>query len=441
MKKLISLLTLFIFLFAAVPSYAATAEVGEPTLPEITAGSAISVDIATGEIILTKEPTKKMYPASLTKMMTALILAENRKLDDVITITDAALAAPPFAINTNLFVLYAGDTITVENCLDAMLMASANDMAIAAAVDVGGDVDGFVKMMNAKAKALGMKDTHFTNPVGLHDDNHYSTAYDLSILLRAAYANPVLKPIMGTKTKDIRTQNQDIGQIEHTDKSLGEDGNVAGKTGYTEEAGTCLATVYQRDGREIAIIVLHSDETFGTSQHFVDTLDMANASYAMKKTALFTKGEAVDPVVTTYKLFRWFGPEKKVAIKSTVGEDMEFYNNTLNSSMLKPVQTPVSNLDVFKLKKGDKTSDITLDLKDSKVSVPTVSESSTFDLILVPNAASYLIALFAGLLLLILLIYIISRVIRLDSVGGRSIKRRRQERRRRASRKNNNYDI
>ncbi|MFB0917483.1 MAG: D-alanyl-D-alanine carboxypeptidase family protein [Clostridiaceae bacterium] len=441
MKKKLSLILAFLFTFMSFNVAYGETEKEEPVEPRIKAVSAISVDLSNDEIILTKEPHKKMYPASITKLMTALILAETRKPQDMITIEENALAAEPFAINTNLYILYPGDTITVENALYAILMASANDMAVAAAVDVGGTVDNFVKMMNTKAKTLGMTETNFMNPTGLHDDNHYSTAYDISLLMKAAYANPIMRPIMGTKTHDIRTTDQPIGEIEHTADTITLDGHVAAKTGFTEEAGNCLASVYSREGRDLVLVVLKSSENFGSTQTFTDIKTLADESYAMKKTLLITKGDAVDPIEQTYKLFKWFGPEKKLSVKSVAAEDISFYNNTLNAESNSVKVVPLKGLDVFTLKKGAKVADLEVSIADKKENTYSTSESSAIDLLYIPNAVTYLSAAAGALIGLILLIFIIFKLFRMRASTQKKIMAKRQERRRKASRYNKDREL
>ena len=442
MKKLICLiLALFMLILNPLASAQAETVPQEPVEPKVKAISAVSMDLATGEIILTKDPAKKMYPASITKLMTALILAENRELTDYLTITEPALAAPAFSINTNLYILYSGDTVTVENCLYAMLLPSANDMSIVAAVDLGGTVENFVKMMNTKGKTLGMNDTNFANPTGLHDENHYSTALDLAKLMKAAYANPALKTILGQSSKDIRTTGQPIGVIEHSAQTLGEDGNVASKTGYTEEAGSSLASVYSRDGRDIVTVVLNSSSNFGSSQPFTDAKTLADESFAMKKTPYILAGDPVEPIEIDYKVFKWFGADKKLSVKSTAFEDIAFYNNTLNAQTTTVDLVPAADLDVFNLKKGAKAADLTVRFHDTEIKSYSIAESSTMDLLFIPNAATYLIALAGALIGLILLVVILLKLLRMRSNTHKKMLAKRQERRRKASRYKKNRDL
>ena len=166
---------------------------------ELIGKAAISVDMDTNEIIYTKNIDNKMYPASITKLITALLLAENKKSTDNLTYTKTAKAQPPFSYNINIHPVAIGDTMSADDVMDGLLLYSGNDIAYMIADNVGGNAANFAKMMNAKAASLGMKGSHFITPNGLDDanDEHYTTAYDLTLLGRAAYKNDMGKEIYG----------------------------------------------------------------------------------------------------------------------------------------------------------------------------------------------------------------------------------------------------
>ena len=129
-----------------------------------------------------------MYPASTTKLMTALLLAENKEKSDSITYTESAYKQPAYSLRSNIyFNLKVGDTMSAADVMNSLLLFSGNDTAYMVADAVAGDADSFIKMMNEKAKALGMSSTNFVTANGLHDPNHYTTAYDLAILGASAY--------------------------------------------------------------------------------------------------------------------------------------------------------------------------------------------------------------------------------------------------------------
>ena len=146
--------------------------------------SIILVDAKTGKILYSKDAFKKMYPASTTKLMTAILTLENCKLDDIVTVSHNAIFSIP--VGYSHASLKEGEQLTVEQLLNVLLIPSANDAAVALAEHIAGSVEEFAEMMNNKAKELGCIGTHFVNPNGIHNEDHYSTAYDLSIIGRYA---------------------------------------------------------------------------------------------------------------------------------------------------------------------------------------------------------------------------------------------------------------
>lgn len=439
MKKILSLLLSF-FLAVSLSGTLALADTEPlplPAEPRVKAGAAIAYDLTNEEIILEKNMNEKMYPASITKLMTALLLAENTSPDKDLYIGEAPLEAPAFAINKNLFILYVGDTVKADAVMKAMLLPSANDMAVVAAEDVGGDVDGFVDLMNSKAEELGMADTHFTNPIGLHDPNHYTTAWDLVKLVKAAYENDWVRETMATQSANIRTEYQYVGDIENTNVLLGQDGNIGGKTGYTEEAGKCLTAVYSRDGREIIQVLLDDGESFSSTLVFTDMTNLASEAYALEKVAMVPKDSPVDDIIVDYKLFRWFGPEKKLRIKATVQDDLMLYNNTIHNTEegLTPEVTALEDLDVFSLREGRPVADITLRSAGQTLKTQAIAQTNTMDSVIIPNAVPYL-ALAVGLFLLLVVVIIIAvKLLRSRKSAQRKIRSKRQSKRRKTIRR------
>ena len=438
MKKFSSFLLAAVLAFSlSAPNVlAADAKKVLPVEPRVKAKAAIAYDVTADEIILEKNMDEKMYPASLTKLMTALLLAENTDRNKDLPITDLSLKQPAFAINKNMYILYKGDTVKAEAAMKAILLPSANDMAMIAAEDVGGSMEGFVELMNKKAGELGMDNTHFANPTGLHDVNHYTTALDLVKLVKAAYANDWVRETMATQTASIRTENQKVGDIENSNKLLGKDGNVGGKTGFTAEAGRCLVGVYVRDGREIVQVLLNDGDTIGSTIVFTDMSNLANEAYAMQKTAMLQKDTPVDSITAEYKLFRWFGPVKKVQIKATVKDDLLLYNNTVNNvdGGLKPVVTPVKNLDVFALREGNPVADITLTAGGKTLTTQAIARTNTMDIIIMPNAVPYLALALVLFLLFIILLILAFKLLRSRKSTQFKIRSRRQTKRRKATR-------
>lgn len=218
--------------------------------PKLVAEAAIAVDLETGRVLLEKNAYQRMYPASLTKLMTAILLSENKGPRDLLTYSACAQSQIPVTLD-----LRADSTISVADAMDALLVGSANDVAWAIAENISGTAAEFADLMNAKARELRLTSTHFANPSGLHDDEHWSCAADLAALFNEALRCPWIRRTMGKEAAVLSS----VGMtVENTNPVLGLGGCVAGKTGYTSTAGKCLAALYQREGRKVVIVVLKS---------------------------------------------------------------------------------------------------------------------------------------------------------------------------------------
>lgn len=271
-----------IALFA--PSVALAEDTGynADTPPELQAQSAYLKDRTTGTVLLNINSGDRRYPASTTKVMTALLVLENAKLDDTVTIAEEDFAA--LDENSMTAGLEVGETLTVRDMLACLLLPSANECAYALARHVSGSVNSFVELMNARAKELGCKNTNFVNPCGLHDDNHYTTAYDLSLIFDAALQLPDFVEIAGSATWELPATNmQEARTIESTDELTNANGPVyvegvqAAKTGYTEAAGRCLVAAAAQGDMNLMGVVLgapNTDSGSGVTANFVDMYTM-----------------------------------------------------------------------------------------------------------------------------------------------------------------------
>ena len=239
--------------------------------PNILSESAILIDAASGTILAQKNPDKKMYPASLTKIMTAILAIEMGKLTDVITVDDDT----PFEIEGSHIALEPGEILTLKDLLYSLMLPSANDAASAIAKHYGKNLDGFVKIMNEKAKELGAYNTNFANPHGLHDVNHYTTAADLALITQYAMKNETFRKIVETTRYEIKTTNKKdepryfttLNKLLYntTNNQIYVDGTyispyyeyaTGAKTGYTPEAGNCLAATATKNGTELIAVTM-----------------------------------------------------------------------------------------------------------------------------------------------------------------------------------------
>ena len=213
----------------------------------ISARSAVLLDTATGRILYGKEIERKSLIASTTKIMTALIVCEQCNVLDRVKIPKEAVG-----IEGSSIYLTEGEVLTVQELLYGLMLHSGNDAATALAIYCGGTVEGFAQLMNDKARALGLTDTHFSNPSGLDAEDHYSTAKDLAVLAAYAMENPIFSKIVATKTvtignRHLRNHNKLLWQLE------GADGV---KTGYTRAAGRILVSSANRQGRRLVAVTI-----------------------------------------------------------------------------------------------------------------------------------------------------------------------------------------
>lgn len=243
---------------------------------ELKAESAMVIDSQSGKVLFEKNSSINMPMASLTKMMTAVVVLESSvDLEDSTVIDSEAVKIEGADIN-----LENGEEMRVGDLLHGLLISSGNDAAMALAKKVGGDVDGFVVMMNDKADELGLSNTNFTNPSGLDQPDHYSNVKDLVILANYAFKNPVFNKIIRMKEHDIQAINVDKSHhLTNTNKLLKADyANVkGGKTGYTEEAGFCLATFAANKKDNHIISVVLGDELNGNQ--FQDSKALVEWTY------------------------------------------------------------------------------------------------------------------------------------------------------------------
>jgi len=235
-------------------------------LPQITANSLAVIDIDSGAVLWEKNSQIATSPASTTKMMTALISLENFRLDQILTVGDLS------KVEGQKIKLIEGEKLTVENLLYGLLVASANDAAIVLAQNFPGGEQGFVWAMNQKAVEMGFKNTHFTNPVGYDDTDHYSSALDLGKIAILAIKNPEIANIVATEKITI---SDVTGKIQHpitnVNTLIGKLPGVKGiKTGWTQIAGECLVSLIERDGHRVVVSLLGSKDRFKETREIIN---------------------------------------------------------------------------------------------------------------------------------------------------------------------------
>lgn len=285
--------TIFSCTSFAVPDYHAEAEARKslpvetnsipnwPQGPSIGAEGAILMDAETGAILYGKNIHEKLYPASTTKILTTLIAAENCSLDEVVTFShDAVFSVPYDGSNIGMD---EGEELTMEQCLAAILISSANEVSNAVGEHVSGSMEAFALKMTERAKELGCLNSNFVNANGLYDDNHYTTAYDLATIGRAFFANELLCKYASTKQVHIPPTEKQPDDIYANSKNQLYEGRtysyeylVGSKTGYTDEARQTLVSCAEKDGMKLICVILKEESPY----QYEDTLALFNYGFS-----------------------------------------------------------------------------------------------------------------------------------------------------------------
>ena len=280
-RKLFLSLT-FIFFIIFSNTYINISSAAEA--PSIDTGSIYLMDSRTTKPLYTKDENTRMYPASTTKIMTAILTLENCDLDEVVTANYSAISNIPEGYTTAD--IQIGEQLTIEQLLELLLVHSANDAANVLAEYVGGSINSFVSMMNTKLNDLGLTDSHFTNAYGLQDDNHYTTAHDLAFLMKYCLQNETFRKISGQASCAIPATNMWGPRKYDSTNQLLIAGNeyyyqyvFSGKTGFTSQAKHCLVTAAYNNDLELICVVLGNDDRFNVTRSLYE---YAFSNYELK---------------------------------------------------------------------------------------------------------------------------------------------------------------
>ncbi len=249
---------------------------GWPEGQAIQAAAGVVLDMDTGAFLYSKNCDRQLYPASITKILTCLLVLENADLDAVMTCSSIVYELEENASNTGLS---EGEQMTIRDALYTLMLESANDTANALAEYVGGSMEGFAQMMNDKAASLGCTGTHFSNPSGLSADDHYTTARDMALIARAAYNNEAFRTICGTVEYEVPPTNMyeetryllNHHQMMRAVKEFYSSWCPGGKTGFTQKAWNTLVTYAEQDGKRLVCVLLHGN---GADQNYLETIDL-----------------------------------------------------------------------------------------------------------------------------------------------------------------------
>lgn len=271
-KAVVGLLVLCVLVLAVVP-LVTLAEGEEVPQTAVAQGSSCAlVETTTGRLLKEENGHVQMPMASTTKVLTAICVIENADLDEIVKIPRKAVGVEGSSIY-----LVEGEELTVKELLFGLMLRSGNDSAVALALHVSGSIDEFAKLMNDTAVDAGATSSHFSNPHGLHEDDHYTTAVDLALITARAMRNPVFREIVSTK--NVTISGEPKRYLQNKNKMLWNyEGAIGVKTGYTKVAGRCLVSAAERDGEEYIAVVLNTGNMW---EKCAALLDEAFQNYAM----------------------------------------------------------------------------------------------------------------------------------------------------------------
>jgi len=360
MKKILILLLLFI----SIPLV--KAEETEDLSPN--AKSAIMIEASTGEILFQKNKDEKLAPASMTKMMSMLLIMEeiengNLKWNEMITTSEKASS-----MGGSQIFLKVGEKMTVEDLLKGVAIASGNDAVVALAERVSGSEEQFVKRMNIRAKDLGLKNTNFINATGLTADNHYSTAYDMSLIAKELVKHEKILEFTSTYEDYLRKDTKSPFWLVNTNRLVRFKEGVDGlKTGFTDEAGYCLTATMKKDNMRLITVVMKEENTSKRSADTTKMLDYGFNIY-MVQTILDEKTTIEKKKVELGKtLITEIVPKENITILNKKSEEQK---NITYKTNINKIIAPV--------KKGDKVG--TIDIIEDNNIISTIDATVKEDI-------------------------------------------------------------
>lgn len=380
------------------------------TSPEVLSDSAILINSDTGAVLFEKDADKKMYPASTTKIMTAYLALNRLDLSAQFTASKEAVS---IASDSSKMGIVEGETLTAEELLRVLLIQSANDAANVLAEAVSGSIGEFVNLMNQTASELGMNNTHYANPHGYHDDNHYTTARDMSIIAQKAMENPVFAEIVSTTSTTIQPTNKCDKARTFTSKNALINTRINAKnfyqyangikTGYTDNAGQCLVGSAQKSGMNVVTVVFHAPVS-DPDRAFIDTKNMFE--YAFSKYRIQTVLTA-DELASTCNV-KWASGKSHLVLKTN--QDVktllprENYNAELLTNEIKiydDIAAPI--------KEGAELGEITYFYDGQEVAATKLYASRDVSRSYVKQLLSYVLNIWFLLILGVIVVIIILR--------------------------------
>ncbi len=280
-RRLTAFLTLSLMTLSGLsPCIYAKKNDDQASVPSVSAEAAVLMEAVSGDVIFEKNSDKRLPMASTTKIMTALVAIEKQSGLDY----DVKVASDAAGVEGSSIYLKAGETITMESLLYALLLESANDAAAAIAYEISGGIEPFAELMNETAERIGLQNTHFMNPHGLDDEQHYTTAHDLAKLTSYALKNEKFREIVSTYKKTIPLGDGDGTRLllNHNKMLRIYDNAIGVKTGFTKKSGRCLVSAAERDGVTMVAVTLKAPDDWNDHEKM---LDYGFSKYSLNKIA------------------------------------------------------------------------------------------------------------------------------------------------------------
>ena len=395
MKKryILCFIILIVLILSGNLSYASTVSV-----PYVSADSAVLIETSTAKVLFNKNENSKLEPASVTKIMTAILTIENCNLNDTVTVPANAVSNIPEGYS--IAELKPNEQLTVNQLLQLLMVYSANDAANVLAFHIDGSIPKFAARMNAKLQELNIKNTHFTNPSGMHDVNHYSTAYDIALLMKYCVSNTTFQKYASLKSCEIPATNlSDIRKYSNTNPMLNPDSKyyyqplLATKTGFTTPAKYCLASYAKENDLSMICVILHSEESLNRFNETKQLFQYAAKSFAFqdiaKKGDIITQITVQDATSDTQNLDIVLNDNLNLLARS----DLDY---------LSP-QITLKNIPSAPVSKGEIVGTATYTIDEQNYSIDLVAAN---DVIKKSSNIYFIIALLCVLVILLLLCFV-----------------------------------
>ena len=322
-KRILPLLMAFTLIFPTFSVFAdEVSSQNTTTSPSVTAETAVLIDAASGEVLYDKNADQKMFPASITKLMTILLALEHGELTDKITFShDAIYSIEPGSAH---IAIQEGETLTLEQVLRAIILRSANEASNGVAEFVDGSIEEFTKHMTARAKELGCKNTNFLTANGLHDENHYTTAYDMALIAKELLTHEEYRSMMSETYYEIQPTNKQTEvrflhgqhQMLNPNAIYYYEDAIGGKTGFTTEALNTLVTYAERDGMELIAVVMKCNG----ADHYTDTAAMFDYGFDNYESKVLLSGATYDSKIMVTEKYKDKVIERGTITVAPVGE-------------------------------------------------------------------------------------------------------------------------